>query len=176
MRQLVFIIALSLGLYAGTLSAGRDTVGVSDVFSQDNVSVGVKVGSASIGDESYTIAGISGNYFVVDNLCVGLGYEKWFSGDPDISKATVESTFYIPINEKFRPYAGLLYRHLFIGRSKSLSRDLDDVDAYGYRIGMAYAEDSMLISAGLVQEKYDTKHVLFNDTETYTEVTIGFIF
>ena len=59
---------------------------MGDVFSQGSKSVGVKLGGASIGTEDYTIVGVSGNYFVIDNLSVGLGYEKWFSGNPDISR------------------------------------------------------------------------------------------
>lgn len=176
MRKLIFILALSLSLYSGALSTSGNTLGVSNMFSQSSVSLGIKVGSASIGNESYTIAGLSGNYFIMEDLSVGLGYEKWFSGDPDISKITIESTYYFPVDEKVRPYAGVLYRRVMIGNSDRLNKSFDDIDSYGYRVGIAFVQEKLLLSAGIVQEKYDTKQGLFDDTETYAELTIGFMF
>jgi hypothetical protein len=171
MRKLLMIIALGTGLYAGTLSAGGGSFGASsNVFSQNSVSLGVRLGSASIGSENYTILGLNGSYFVLDNLSVGLGYEKWYSGDPDIQKFTVESTYFIPASEAVRPYVGLLYRRIMIGDR------FDDVNAYGYRAGVAFVQGRLILSAGVVQEKYESNRVIFNDTQTYMEATVGFTF
>ncbi len=176
MRKLLFIIALSLSLHSEIFSKSGSTLGVSNMFAQSNVSLGVKVGSASVGTESYTIAGLNMNYFIVDDLSVGLGYEKWFSGDPDISKITLESSYYIPVDKKVRPYLGVLYRRIMIGSSDRLNRSFDDVDSYGYRVGVAFVQKNMLLSAGVVQEKYDSTDGLFDETETYAELMIGFMF
>jgi len=170
MRKLVLVMALTLSLYSATLSTGGSSISASSMFSQSSVSLGVKLGSASIGNENYTIAGISGNYFVIENLSVGLGYEKWFSGTPSIQKLTAETTYFIPVAEKVRPYVGLLYRRVLI------SDGFDDTNAYGYRAGIALVQNNLLLSAGIVQEKYDTKRGIFDDTETYGEFTIGFAF
>ncbi len=151
------MVALALGLHAG-------------MFSQGSKSVGIKLGSASVGNEEYAILGLKGNYFAVNDLSLGLGYEKWFSGDPDIQKVTAETTYYIPAHEEVRPYLGLLYRRIIIGGG------LDDVNAYGYRAGIAFVSDDFLISAGIVQEKYDSAQRVFGDTETYAELIIGFVF
>ncbi len=149
---------------------------MGDIFSQGSASIGVKLGGASIGNEDYTIAGLSGNYFVLDDFSVGLAYEKWFSGDPDIDKLSIESTYFIPASQKFHPYIGLLARHIFISGSDRFGRSFDDTNAYGYRAGLAFVQDNLLISAGVVQEKYDTSEGIFNDTQTYLEVVVGFTF
>lgn len=163
MLKLLLVAALAFSLQA-------------DMFSQGSKSIGLKLGSASIGDEDYTIVGVSGNYFVIDSLSVGLGYEKWFSGDPDIDKITAETTYFIEASETIRPYAGVLYRRIFISGTDRFGRSFDDTNSYGARAGVAYAKDNLLLSAGLVYEKYDTTQNFFDDDETYVEVTIGLTF
>jgi hypothetical protein len=167
MKKLLLLMALVLSLYAGTLS----TNGVSsNVFSKNSVTLGVKLGSASINHDNYTILGLSGNYFVIDGLSVGLGYEKWYGGEPDIQKITLESTYYISASEEVRPYLGLLYRRILI------DDELGDVNAYGYRAGVAFVKDRLILSAGIVQEKYETNRNVLPDTQTYMEATVGIAF
>lgn len=157
--RLIFLTALLLLSnlsHASSLSAGGQ-------------SLGVKLGGASIGSENYTIAGVSINYFALDNLAVGAAYEYWFSGKPTVSKATIESTYYIPVSAQLKPYVGLLYSHYFVN-------DLTDIDAYGYRIGVAYLKPPMLISAGLRQEKYTSDNAIFSNDDATAEFMIGFSF
>ena len=132
-------------------------------------SVGIKLGGASIGSENYTIAGVSINYFALDNLSVGGAYEYWFSGNPAVSKGTLESTYFIPATEQLKPYFGLLYSHYFI-------EDYTDINAYGYRVGIAYIKSPMLFSAGLRQEKYASDRSIFSDNDATGEFIIGFAF
>ncbi len=146
------------------------------LFSQGSASVGIRLGGASIGNQNYTIFGVNGNYFIIENLSVGLGYEKWFSGDPSIQKATVESTYFVPASEKIRPYLGVFARRIFMSGSDRFARGYDDVNSYGYRAGIAFVQNNLVLSAGIVQEKYDSTQRLFDDTETYAEVTIGVAF
>ena len=158
MKKIVFILAISIGLYAGTLS--------SNGFSKNKVSLGILLGSSSIGVQNYTVAGVSVNYFVIDDLSVGLGYESWFNGNPSIQKLTLESTYYIPVSEEVRPYLGGLYRRVLIS-------GLSDVNAYGYRAGVAFIQNNILVSVGLVQEKYDSQWNISNDTQSYAEIVFG---
>lgn len=170
MFKFVLLVILTLSLYSDSLSASGTSLGASSMFSQNNVSLGVRLGSASIGNENYTIFGLSGNYFVFDDLSIGLGYEKWFSGIPTIGKVTVESTYFIPASEKVRPYLGVLYRRIFIGDG------LADVNAYGYRAGVAFVQGRLLVSAGIVQERYESRRSSLDETETYAEFTVGVSF
>ncbi|PKH07262.1 ferrodoxin oxidoreductase beta subunit [Moritella sp. Urea-trap-13] len=131
--------------------------------------MGIKLGSASIGSEDYTVAGVSINYFALDNLAVGTAYEYWFSGKPTVSKATLESTYYLPASEQLKPYFGLLYSHYFV-------EDNADIDAYGYRVGIAYINSPMFFSAGLRQEKYTSDRAIFSNEDATGEFMIGFSF
>ena len=158
MKKIVLILAVTMSLYAGSLS--------SNGFSKNKMSLGILLGSSSIGVQNYTVAGVSVNYFVIDDLSVGLGYESWFNGNPSIQKLTLYSTYYIPASEEVRPYLGGLYRRVLIS-------GISDVNAYGYRAGVAFIQNNILVSVGLVQEKYDTQWNISNDTQSYAEIVFG---
>lgn len=158
MKTLLLIISLivSTTVHADPLKAG-------------NMSFGVQLGGASVGNENYNIAGISIHYFALDNLSIGGDYEYWFSGQPRISKASLDSTYYIPATEELKPYLGLLYSHYFIEK-------ISDIDAYGYRVGLAYISSPMIFSAGLRQEKYQGNRSFFSNEDATGEFMIGFTF
>ena len=160
MIKLFLLILLSISLQADSY---KDS---SALFSQNSTSMGVLLGTSSIGPQNYTVAGISVNYFVIDDLSVGLGYETWFNGNPNIQKLTLESTYYVPLHEEIRPYLGGLYRRVLIS-------GLTDVNAYGYRAGLGFIRGNILMSVGLVQEKYDTQWNLSSDTQSYAEIVFG---
>lgn len=148
----------------------------ADIFVQGGTSVGVKLGSASIGYENYTIAGANVNYFVVDNLALGAGYEYWFSGNPDVQKITLEGTYYIPLNEKLHPYVGVFGRRILLDGADRLGRPYEDVNAYGYRLGLAFSQDRLLFAIGMVQEVYDQDEGIFSGDDIYMEALVGITF
>lgn len=138
-------------------------------FNAGTKSVGIKLSGASIGHESYTIAGVSINYFVIDNLAIGGAYEYWFSGKPSVSKTTLESTYFLPTSKAVRPYLGLLYSHYYIA-------DNANIDAYGYRAGISYIKSPLLLSVGIRQEEYSSDRVIFTGNDVTGEFIIGFSF
>jgi hypothetical protein len=138
-------------------------------FNKGSKGIAIKVSGASIGRENYTIVGASANYFVIDNLSVAGGYEYWFSGSPSVSKLSAESTYFIPMTEKFRPYLGALYSHYFISGSS-------DSDTLGYRAGIAYLNSPMILSLGIKQEKFLDDRDIFSGADTTTELLVGFSF
>lgn len=158
MRALLFSLLLVISSFsqAASLVAGYKNIAV-------------KLGSSSIGGENYTVAGASLNYFVIDNLSVGGAYEYWFSGDPSISKATLDGTYFIPASETIRPYIGILYSHYFVD-------SLEDIDAYGYRAGVAFINSPLILSAGFRQEMYSSDNGIFDCSDSTGELTIGFSF
>jgi hypothetical protein len=141
----------------------------AEMFSQGSTSLGIKLGSVSISNQNYTVVGLSGNYFILDDLSVGVGYERWFSASPSIQKLTAESSYFIPVDENIRPYVGVLYRHIFVS-------NFDNINAYGYRAGLAIVNQNLLISGGIVQERYESRTAIFDKTHTYAEVVVGFFF
>ena len=169
MKKVFMILMLMMSLHA-------DVSLHKSLLSQGSTSVGIRLGGASIGNQNYTIFGVSGNYFIVENLSVGVGYEKWFSGNPSIQKLTLESTYFIPASENIRPYLGVFGRRTLTSGSDRLGREFDDTNSYGYRAGIALLQNNLVLSAGIVQEKYDSTQRLFNETQTYAEVTVGVAF
>ena len=61
------------------------TISHADFFKKGASSVGVVLGAGSSGGESYTIAGVSADYFILDGLSIGAGYRGWFGIDPTIN-------------------------------------------------------------------------------------------
>lgn len=169
MKKVFLMLMLMIGLHA-------DVSLHKSLLSEGSTSIGIRLGGASIGSQDYTIFGVSGNYFIVENLSVGVGYEKWFSGNPSIQKLTLESTYFVPASENIRPYLGVFGRRILISGSDRIGRDYDDANSYGYRAGVALLQNNLILSAGIVQEKYDSTQNFFNDTQTYAEVTVGVAF
>jgi len=126
----------------------------ADFFVKGNTSVGVVLGSGSVSygprhTENYTIFGVNADYFVIDGLSVGLGYRGWFGGSPTKNQLTVPVTYYLPISEKFRPYAGVFVRETFV------SGDYDNYESYGMRGGVTMTiSRNSYIGVGVVQEYY----------------------
>lgn len=158
---------MKLVLFTGLLLLSHFTQ--SATLSAHSKSVGIKLSGAHIGQENYTVVGASINYFAMDNLSVGAGYEYWFSGTPSISKAALDATYYIPLDEAIKPYAGVLYSHYFIESETN-------VGAYGYRVGIAYINAPMLVSAGIKQEIFTSNDGPFSDDDPTGELVIGFSF
>lgn len=163
MKQSVFILLL----FFASLHA--------DMFSKGNVGAGIVIGAASVDinneTKNYTLLGANVDYFMIDNLSVGVGYTQWFSNSPDISQLTIPLTYYFPIDDTFRPYAGAFYRHTFMGKP------YDDYNSFGARGGVAVEiSKNAYIGAGLVQEYYDNCSNFKECSSTYSEVIVVFIF
>ncbi len=142
----------------------------AEIFMQGDKQVGVTVGAGSGYGSNYTIVGVSGYYFLLEGLSVGLGYRGWFGNNPSIHEVDVPVTYYVPIHPKFRPYAGAFYRRTFV------ESPYDDYNTYGLRIGGAMRlSPNSYVSAGWVQEYYGNNK--FGDSSNgYPELAIGFSF
>jgi len=146
----------------------------ADFFVKGNTSVGIVLGSSSVSygyhTENYTILGVSADYFVIDNLSVGVGYRGWFGGTPSRNQLTVPATYYIPVSKKFRPYAGAFVRKTFV------SDGLSTYESYGMRGGvtMALSRNSYL-GIGVIQEYY-SGGVFENSSSAYPEFIFALSF
>ncbi len=153
----------------------------ADPFAKGNKSVGITVGSGSVSYsggtlvgssvENYFIVGVNADFFVAENLAVGLGYRGWFGGTPTINQATVPVTYYIPTNSKFRPYAGAFYRYTYISDDQ-----YDNYSSVGGRAGVAILFQNGYAGFGWVQEYRVDSDNQSDDTSGYPEAVIGFSF
>lgn len=133
-------IVLSLAILTSVVSA--------DLFEKGRTSVGIVAGAGSSNGDNYTIIGVGADYFVMNGLSVGVGYQGWFGGDPTINQLTLRSSYYIPLSQKFHPYIGGFVRETF--RSGD-----DDYVSYGVRGGVAVTmSPNSYVSFGYAYEEY----------------------
>jgi len=147
----------------------------ADLFQEGNVGLGIVVGSGtattSEGTQNYTLAGVGVDYFIVDDMSVGLGYMGWFGASPSLNQVTVSSTYYLPADEKYHPYFGAFLRETF------MSSGYEDYESYGAKVGLAVAfSKKSYLAIGIVQEFYANTHYGDESSTTYPEIVFAFSF
>ena len=142
-----------------------------DVFLKGKSNVGVSVGAASSYGETYTLVGITGNYFVIDNLSVSGYYRGWFGATPTQHELSLGTNYYMPLTRKFRPYGGVFFREHFVSGA-----GYDDFFAYGVRGGVSMVNtNNTYLSVGYAYEVYGDCQ--FSEcSNSYPELIAGFSF
>ena len=142
----------------------------ADIFVQGNKNIGASIGAGRSFGKNYTIAGIYGNYFIVDNLSVGLGYRSWFGASPSINELLLEGIYYLPLNKKFHPYLGIFGRDTFVSGQS-------DYQSYGGKAGVAITTSkNSYVGVGYVLEYYSDCNSASNCSNSYPEVVFGLSF
>ena len=142
----------------------------ADIFVQGNKNIGASIGAGRSYGNSYTIAGVYGNYFIADNLSLGVGYRGWFGASPSINELLLEGTYYIPLKRNFHPYLGVFGRHTFISSE-------DDYQSYGAKAGLAITTSkNSYIGLGYVLEYYSDCNSNNECSNSYPEVVFGLSF
>ena len=162
------LLLLSTLAFANPFGAGNKAIGITLGSGSVSYSDGTFFGSYT---ENYYILGVSADYFVMENLALGLGYRGWFGGSPKIHQGTVPVTYYIPTNSKFRPYLGAFYRYTYINDDR-----FDSYSSAGGRAGLAILFQNGYVGLGWIQEYRIDAENLSDDTSGYPEVVIGFSF
>lgn len=122
-----------------------------DIFSKGKIDLGISVGASSSYGYSYTVAGVGGNYFVMDDVAVGGMYRVWFGNAPTQNELSLYTNYYIPIDKNIRPYIGLFGRKTFVNSSV-----INDYGSYGGRVGIGYiTSHTSYFSIGYALEYYD---------------------
>ncbi len=154
------------------------------LFKKSSVLVGVLLGSGSIEysstssstTQNYFIIGVSGDYFVYDDVSIGFGVQQWMGDSPTLTQYTLPLTYYHDLNRDIYPYMGVLYRfNDYHGVYKDLfgrEYSAEDTSLVGARVGVAYRVHFGYFGLGLISE-YDLKN---SQSSTYPEFVIGFIF
>ena len=163
MKKILLLTVATLSLYGAAFSAG-------------SMGIGITAGSGSVsyssrGNESYIIAGVSGEYYIIDGLALGVGYRGWFGGTPTVHQATIPLTYYVPIGKKFRPYAGAFYRYTTYSDSA-----YESYNSGGVRVGGAMMFTNGYVGFGWVQEYYLDTEYQGESISGYPEVMVGFTF
>ena len=173
-KKIAVLIILS-GISNSTLAATAGTGGVSTAFSKNSTSVGVVVGSGSAFDDDYIILGIGAGYYVTEGLELGIDLQRWFSGEPTITKVSPQIRYVFTQSKTIKPYVGAFYRRTYFDDFNGI--DLDDQDSFGYRAGAYFSTNNRVyIGAGVVYEEFKDCSRLTDCSTTSPEIlfTVSF--
>jgi len=135
------------------LAATAGTGGLGAAFSKNSTSVGVVVGSGRAFDDDYIILGIGAGYYVTEGLELGIDLQRWFSGEPTITKVSPQIRYVFTQSKTLKPYVGAFYRRTYFDDFNGI--DLDDQDSFGYRAGAYFSTNNRVyIGGGIVYEEF----------------------
>jgi outer membrane protein W len=138
MKKLILILAF----LSNYLSA--------DIFEEGKLSFGVSAGVGTSYGNTYSLVGLDANYFLIDNLAVGVSYRGWFGAEPTQNELALGANYFILVDDKLRPYVGAFVRETFIS-------DNSDFTSFGARGGMAITMSSnSYVGVGYAYEQYDS--------------------
>ena len=143
------------------------------IFSIGHKNFGFHIGQGSAYGNDYTVIGVNINYFIIDNLSTGIGYQTWLGNNPSINQFSIPLTYHIPIEGMFRPYVGAFYSHTLVGDDEHY--DYNNYDSYGGRVGVSMqTSPNSYVSFGWVQEVHDDG--TDKESRGYPQVSGGFSF
>jgi len=119
-------------------------------FDRGKFSLGGGAGSQTNLGYRYFVIGLGVGYFVLDGLEVGLSGLYQFGDGPSISQLSPSLRYVAqPLvgHSPVVPYAGVFYRHWFIGS------EIEDVDTLGGRAGLLYVAGNLVLGLGVVVER-----------------------
>lgn len=156
----LFFFIVSTPLQAASVGTG----GVGTAFSKGQLSLGVVAGSGSAFRDDYIILGVGVGYYVLNGLELGVDIQRWFGGDPSITKLSPKVTYVFNQLNPVKPYVGGFYRRTYID-------GLDDSDSFGYRAGAWFnAQRGVFIGGGIVYEEYTDCAQFVDCSDTYPEI------
>jgi hypothetical protein len=171
----VAVLFILTGTSNSTLAASAGTGGVSTAFSKNSTSVAVVIGSGSAFNDNYTILGIGAGYYVTDGLEFGIDLQRWFSGDPTITKVSPQIKYVFTQPKAIKPYVGAFYRRTYFDDYNGI--EFDDQDSFGYRAGAFFSTNNRVyIGGGVVYEEFKDCSNLTDCSTTNPEIifTVSF--
>jgi len=169
------VLVIIAGINSNALAASAGSGGVGAAFSQNSTSVGVVVGSGSAFNDDYIILGVGVGYYVTEGLELGINLERWFSGEPTISKVSPQIRYVFTQSKTIKPYVGAFYQRTYF--DDLAGRDIDDRDSFGYRAGAYFSSNNRVyIGAGVVYEEFKDCFSLTDCSTTSPELLFTFSF
>ena len=171
--------ALAAALVLAAVAAPRTAHADDDAgpFSEGSIRISALVGMSSSTDSNGKtsnsfILGAGGGYYLVDGLELGLEGEHWFGADPSISKVSPAIRYVLWFVPYLKPYAGVFYRHVFVGSP------FDDFDSLGTRAGAFWVSGGgSYFGGGVVYEQIVKGCPSGADCSTwYPELTLSLSF
>ena len=163
----LLLLLASVGHLQAANAASVGTSGVGTGFSKGATSLGIVVGSGSAFNDNYIILGVGIGYYLINGLELGIDVQRWFSGDPSITKVSPQIKYVFTQTGTIKPYVGTFYRKTYI-------ENLDNQDSYGYRAGAYFSgSKGVYVGGGIVYEEYLDCPSYLDCSDTYPEVLIS---
>lgn len=167
----ITVLLIFMGVANIATAASVGTGGIGTAFSKNSTSLGIVVGSGSAFNNNYLILGVGAGYYVTRGLELGMDVQRWFSGEPSITKVSPKVTYVFTQTKVIKPYVGAFYRRTYFGDFKGIS--IDDQDSYGYRAGAYFTSNNRVyIGGGIVYEEYKDCDPTYDCSTTYPEILI----
>ena len=174
LKGLAVFIAIA-GTSSSTFAASVGSGGVSTAFSKDSTTVSVVVGSGTAFDDDYLILGVGVGYYLTRGLEIGIDVERWFSGEPTISKVSPQIRYVFTQPQRIKPYVGAFYRRTFYDDLDGI--DIDDQDSFGYRAGAYFStSNNVYIGGGVIYEEFTDCSRVTDCSTTSPELLFSFSF
>ena len=142
----------------------------AEMFDEGSSNLGVSIGAGTSLGETYTLLGVNANYFVIDNLNIGIAYRGWFGGTPTQNELSLATNYFVPLHAKFRPYIGAFAKKVFISNMR-------DIESVGARGGVAVVmSKNSFVSVGYAYEQYLNCPDAFECSNSYPEVVFSLSF
>ena len=152
MKRLALLI-IGIGIANSALAASAGSGGLGAAFSRNSTSIGVFAGSGSAFNDDYIVLGVGVGYYVAEGLELGIDLQRWFSGEPTITKVSPQIRYVFTRAQPVKPYVGAFYRRTSFDDFNSIA--IDDQDSFGYRAGAYFSSNNgVYIGAGFVYEEY----------------------
>lgn len=172
-RLAVLIVGIGIGNSALAATAGSGGLGAA--FSKNSTSVGVFIGSGRAFSDDYTILGVGAGYYLAEGLEIGVDFERWFSGEPTITKVSPQIRYVFTRAQGIKPYVGAFYRRTSFDDFNGV--EIGDQDSFGYRAGAYFSsKNGVSVGAGVVYEEYDDCSTVADCSTTSPEVIFTFSF
>jgi len=171
----IAVLLTFLGVSNMATAASVGTGGIGTAFSKGATNVGFVLGSGSAFNDNYYILGVGVGYYVTRGLELGIDVQRWFSGDPSITKVSPKVTYVFTQAKTVKPYVGAFYRRTYFGDFKGKS--IDDQDSFGYRAGAYFTSNNRFyIGGGIVSEEYKNCDAFVDCSTTYPEILFAVSF
>ncbi len=165
LAPLMILLSLPVAVHA------RSGTG-SSPFREETVRFSFLLGGATAFDQSYTIAGIGGGYYVADGIEIGLDADLWFGNSPRIYEAGPRIGIVLDADIPLKPYLGAFYRRTHIDGYR-------DNDTVGARAGAYFLTGgNTCLGVGLAHDvhvKCD-RSVYSSCAETCPEIALIILF
>jgi len=103
----------------------------AEPFRKGSIRLGGGLGYVqTVGGDGFVSIGLSGGYFLVDGLELGIDGSAWIGANPSVTILGTRLTYVVFQVPHLHPYAGPFYRHWFVGQQ------MPDIDTIGVRGGL----------------------------------------